>query len=309
MMSKITLFVTMLIVTISFAQTKVGDVQFNDVDTFDKTELMLNGAGSRDRMYAMALYLDFEVEGEEDGVMVAEKDTNMAVTIKVLAAGADAEFKKVIRNGLERATDGNAYLLEEKIREFLKILPAEISRYDIFKISYSKANKALSVYKRKELLGTMNEALEFKKALFKIWLGENPINEDLKKDLLASFQPNPVLGKWKTYDPESGVAISVVQLYIIKNKVYGTIEQMLRLSERDAVCYDCQGDDKNQKVEGLTIIKDMESKGKKYAGGQYTNVKDGKVSDCQLWIDEENNDILHVKYKGSGGTLEWKRVE
>ncbi|WP_025741110.1 chalcone isomerase family protein [Aquimarina pacifica] len=299
---------TILTAISSFGQTKVGDIQFNDIDVFGKEELMLNGAGSRDKMYAMALYLDFEVDGVEDGVMVAEKDRTMAVTIKVMTAGATSDFREVIRNGIERATDGNAYLLEDQIRDFLKILPGEINKHDIFKILYVKGGDLL-LFKRKELLGKISNGLEFKKALFKIWLGENPVNKDLKKDLLASFQPNPVLGKWKTYDPETGIAISIVQLYIIKNQVFGSIERMLRLSERDAVCYECAGDDKNQKVEGLVIIKDMVLKKGKYVDGKFTDVNNGRVSDCQLWVDVEELDVLNIKYKGSGGTNRWTRVE
>ncbi len=306
-MKKIIFYVTMFIVVSSYGQTKVGDIQFNDIDVFGGAELMLNGAGARDKMYAIALYLDFEVDGVEDGVMVAEKDATMAVTIKVMTSGAAKDFKELIRNGIERATDGNAYLIEDQIRDFLKILPEQINKYDIFKVVYHKGGD-VSLYKRKELLGKI-KGIEFKKALFKIWLGENPIDKILKKDLLASFQPNPVLGKWKTYDPKTGVALSIVQVYIINNRVYGSVERMLRLSERDAVCYECEGDDKNQKVEGLVIIKDMQLKKGKYVNGKFTDINTGKVSDCQLWVDLEELDVLNIKYKGSGGTHQWTKVK
>jgi uncharacterized protein (DUF2147 family) len=291
----------------SYAQTKVGNVGFNDVDIFDSVELMLNGAGSTQKLYAMALYLDFEVDGVEDGVLVAEKDITMAITIKIISSITDHKFKNIIRNGLERATDGNSYLLENQIRDFLNLLPDQINKFDIYKILYTKGGK-LTLYKGKKLLGTINSK-EFKKALFKIWLGENPIDIQLKKDLLASYEPNPILGRWKTYDKKTGVAISIVQLYIIKDKVYGTIQRMMRISERDAICYECQGADKNQNVEGLVIMKGLKPKGDKYVDGKFTNIKNGKVSECQIWIDEDEQDILNVKYKGGGGVHKWKRIK
>ena len=292
----------------SFAQTSVGDTRFNDVDVFDDVELILNGAGAVEKLYAMALYLDFEVDGVEDGVRVAEKDVTMAITVKITSSMGDNELKEIIRNGLERATDGNSYLLENQIRDFLNLLPNQINRFDIFKILYLKGG-TLKLYKNKESLGTINSK-EFKKALFKIWLGENPVDDELKKNLLASYEPNPILGRWKTYDKKTGVALKIVQLYIIKDKVYGSIQRMLRISERDAVCYECQGDDKNQNVEGLVILKDLRAKGDRYVNGKYTNIKDGKVSECQIWIDEEEDkDVLNVKIKGGGGVHQWKRIK
>lgn len=306
-MKKVIFYIALFYTVFSYTQTKAGGVHFNDVDVFNKEELMLNGAGAREKLYAMALYLDFEVDGVEDGIMVAEKDVTMAITIKITSSITDTEFKDIIRNGLERATDGNSYLLENQIRDFLNLLPNQINKFDIFKILYVKGGK-LTLYNNKELLGAINSK-EFKKALFKIWLGENPVDLKLKESLLASYEPNPILGRWKTYDKKTGVAISIVQLYIIESKVYGSIQRMLRISERDAVCYECQGADKNQNVEGLVILKDLKLKGSKYSGGKFTDIKTGKVSDCQIWINEDTKDILNVKYKGGGGVQEWKRIK
>jgi len=73
---------------------------------------------------------------------------------------------------------------------------------------------------------------------------------------------------------------------------------MLRESERDDVCFDCSGDDKNKKIEGLTILKGLTLKGDKYAGGTFTNVKTGEVSDCQIWTDPEKPDVLFINMSG-----------
>ncbi|GAA3513072.1 hypothetical protein GCM10022393_28610 [Aquimarina addita] len=308
---KTKLFLVLLFInTVCFSQTKVeGGIQFNDIDTFEGNELMLNGAGNRDKYYAIGLYLDFEVDGAQDGIMVAEKDATMALTVKITSGSLSTEdLKELFRNGLERATDGNSYLFEDQIRDFLNLIPKEINRYDIFRIVYLKG-KGLAITKNKKSLGSVGD-LEFKKAFFKIWLGSNPINAELKEDLLAAMPVNPVLGKWKAVDKETGVATSTVQLYMIKKKVFGAIEEMLRQSEKDNICYDCTGDDKNQKVEGLVILKNLQAKGDgKFVDGKYTNIKDGSVSDCQIWIEEDNPNILNVKYKGSGGTHQWLRIK
>jgi len=272
-------------------------------------ELMLNGAGERGRLYAIGLYLDFEVDGVEDGLLVSNKDVPMALTIKTTSDISGEDLRDIIRNGLERATDGNSYLMEDQIRDFLKILPIETNKYEIFKIIYTKDNN-ITLYKNKERLGSVKNSLEFKQALFKIWLGENPVDAKLKEDLLGSYDTNPILGQWKAYDKKTGVAINIVQLYMIKNEVFGSIQQMLRQSERDAVCYECEGDDRNQPVEGLVILRNLRNKsGFKYVNGKHTNIRNGKVSECQIWIDEDNMNILNVKYKGGGGVHQWKRIQ
>lgn len=290
------------------AQTRVGKTGFNDVDLFDETELVLNGAGAKGRDYAIALYLNFEVDGPEDGIMVAEKDADMAFTIKMTSSKDKDELKEMIRVGLERATDGNSYVLEEKIRDFIELIPSEILKYEIFRISYEKGG-VMKLFKNKEVVGTLKDTQEFKTAFFKIWLGTNPVDPELKIDLLGSSDVNPVLGSWKTFDKETGVALSIVRLYMIDKKLYGAIERMLRESERDAVCYKCQGEDKNQKVEGLVIIKDLKPKGNyKYDDGTFTDIVSGDIADSSIWVDDDNPDILKVRYKGGGGTHEWKRV-
>ena len=292
-----------------YAQTIVGKTGFNDVDTFDKTELVLNGAGAKGREYAIALYLNFEVDGPEDGIMVAEKDADMAFTIKMTSSKDKDELKEMIRIGLERATDGNSYVLEDKIRDFIALIPSEMLKYEIFRISYEKGG-VMKLYKNKEVVGRLDDAKEFKSAFFKIWLGTNPVDPALKINLLGSSDINPVLGSWKTFDKETGVALSIVRLYMIDKKLYGAIERMLRESERDAVCYKCQGEDKNQKVEGLVIIKDLKSKGNyKYDDGTFTDIVTGEIADSSIWIDDDHPNILKVKYKGGGGTHEWKRIK
>lgn len=298
------------ITLVSFSQTQVGIVQFNDVDDFNGTELVLNGAGERDKLYVLGLYLDldFNLDDLKNGVKVAEADATMAVTIKVISNSiTHKELKNLIRMGLERATDGNSYVFEKETRDFIGFMPDEIQKFDIFKILHTKGGK-ITLFKNKQVLGTL-ESLEFKKALFKIWLGDNPVNEKLRDEILGSVNQNPVLGRWKTFDRKTGVAINIVQIYTIKNELFGTIEQMLRQSQRDDVCFECKGADKNKKVEGLTIIKELKLKGENKYAGRFTNIIDGKVSNCQIWVEEDDHDILYVKYKGGGGVHKWKRMK
>ncbi len=295
----------------SIGQTKVGGLHFNDIEKIGGEELILNGAGVRvkssSKLYACGLYLNFEAGGKNDDIRIADKDATMVMTIKVISNVITPPiFEDMVRNGLEKATDGNSYKLENEIREFLSFFRGVFSKYEIYKLVYKKGD-GLYVYKNQKELGVV-KGLPFKKAVFRMWLGDNPVDEELKTSLLGDSGDNPIFGKWKSYYVKTGVAKSVVEIYAIKGKVYGRIDRMLRESERDAICYDCKGADKNQEVEGLVIIKGLKKDGSKYGDGMYTEIEDGEVSDCQIWIDKTNSNVLNVKYKGSGGTQKWRRV-
>ncbi|WP_459210709.1 chalcone isomerase family protein [Aquimarina rhabdastrellae] len=293
------------------AQTRVGGMQFNDSEKIGDIELILNGAGVRkdasSKLYAAGLYVDFEVEGKQDDMKVANMDATMGITIKVISnIITPPVFEEMLRNGLEKSTEGNSYKIEDDIRKFLGFFRGVFSKHEIYKLIYKKGD-GLYVYKNMRQLGKI-DGLEFKKAIFGMWLGDDPIDAELKTSLLGDSGDNPIFGKWKSYYVETGVAKSIIEIYTIKGEVYGVIDRMLRESERDAICYDCKGEDKNQEVEGLVIIKKLRKSGSKYSGGTFTNIEDGKVSSCQIWIDEDNQNLLNVKYKGSGGTQQWKRV-
>jgi hypothetical protein len=59
----------------------------------------------------------------------------------------------------------------------------KINKKDIFIIVYVP-NAGVSVYKNGSKKGTI-EGLDFKKALFGIWLGNNPADDDLKAGMLG----------------------------------------------------------------------------------------------------------------------------
>jgi hypothetical protein len=55
---------------------------------------------------------------------------------------------------------------------------------DNFNLIYTPLDKSIWVYKNNILEGKI-PGLEFKKAFFGIWLGQNPVDDDLKKSLLG----------------------------------------------------------------------------------------------------------------------------
>ena len=119
-----------------------------------------------------------------------------------------------------------------------------------------------------------------------------------------------IFGKWKTVDEATGEEKSVVEIYEENGKVYGKIIDIFDASRRDLICKFCKGDAYNKPILGLVIIKDLERVGAVYKRGTIINPEDGKVYDCRITLDDDNDDILQLRgyiaffYR----TQYWKRV-
>lgn len=120
-----------------------------------------------------------------------------------------------------------------------------------------------------------------------------------------------VVGSWKTIDDESGVEKSIVEIYQKDGKIYGKVKEILNKERADVVCDRCDGEKKDQPVQGMVIIEDMEKDGDQYSGGTILDPEKGKEYKCKIWVDEDNPNILNVRgyiaflYR----TQYWKRVQ
>jgi len=128
-----------------------------------------------------------------------------------------------------------------------------------------------------------------------------------------SVSAQSVLGKWKTIDDETGKPKSVVEIFERNGKLYGTIEKLFREphEDQDPTCRECTDDRRNKRVIGMEIIRDMVRDGKEYEDGTICDPKNGKVYDCEMWLDEKNPNILHVRgyVLFFFRTQTWHRVE
>ena len=126
-----------------------------------------------------------------------------------------------------------------------------------------------------------------------------------------SFAQHSVIGKWKTIDDETGKALSVVEIYESKGKVYGKVIEIFNPKNRNRVCENCSGEDKNKPILGLTIIKGLSKDGNEYNSGKILDPKNGKLYQCYITLD--SFDKLKVRgYIGIsllGRTQYWERVK
>lgn len=110
---------------------------------------------------------------------------------------------------------------------------------------------------------------------------------------------NPILGHWKTIDDETGRVKSIVEISEREGQLYGTVVELFRLPEedQDPHCDLCDDDRKDKRVLGMEIVRNMVQDGQKleWEDGTICDPKNGKVYDCEMWIDPDNMNELKVR--------------
>lgn len=126
-----------------------------------------------------------------------------------------------------------------------------------------------------------------------------------------SFAASP-LGIWKTIDDSSGEAKSYVTIFEENGKLSGKVTQILDPAKQDSICDQCKGDLKGQKVQGMTILWDMEKQGSTYDDGKIVDPESGKVYSANLKVLEDGKKLEVRGYIGFsliGRSQTWERVE
>ena len=114
--------------------------------------------------------------------------------------------------------------------------------------------------------------------------------------LLVSFSVSSqsIFGKWKTVDVETGEDKSIVEIYKKDGKVFGKIIDILK-GNKDAVCSKCEGKNKNKKILGFELIKNLTKSGVFYRNGSIIDPEKGNKYKCRLSIDSAKPNILEVR--------------
>ena len=178
-------FVALCLVAASASAMEIGGVDLPDELTIGEKVLKLNGAGLRKKMwikvYAGGLYLP---EKNGDATQVIQADETMAIRMHFIYDGVSAE--KLIsawNEGFEKATGGKTEAIADSINVFNGYYTAEAKEGHVHELVY-EPGKGVTVTINGEVKGVI-PGLEFKKALFGIWLCGEPADEGLKKGMLG----------------------------------------------------------------------------------------------------------------------------
>lgn len=172
--------------SLTMAQTVIEGKTFPNTLSTEKGDLVLNGGGVREKMwidlYVAGLYLTAK---SNNGAEITNADKEMAVRLHIVSSMINSEnMSEAINEGFVKSTGGNTAPVKDKIDAFIKVFAEPIKVDDIFKLVYLPG-EGVKIYKNEVYKSTVS-GLDFKKALFGIWLGNSPVSGSLKKGMLGN---------------------------------------------------------------------------------------------------------------------------
>ena len=151
----------------------------------DGFTLKLNGHGVREKLwidlYDVALYLPRK---SHDARNIIEADEPQLLRLVIVSSLISKKrMEKGIREGFERSTHGHTEKMKDRIDRFTEAFGKVLGKEDRIDLFY-QPGKGVTVLKNGKPMTTL-EGKDFKEALWGIWLGDNPVQKSLKKDLLG----------------------------------------------------------------------------------------------------------------------------
>jgi hypothetical protein len=168
------------------AQVTISDVTLPGTLKAGNTNLILNGGGTRVKLfmdiYVAGLYLTAK---NTNGDAIAKANEAAAVRLQITSSMATSErMADAVKEGFQKSTGGNTKPIQAKVDRFLKLFSQEpIVKTNIFELVY-EPGVGVKVSKNGKLLDTI-DGLDFKTALFGIWLGNDPVDKNLKAGMLG----------------------------------------------------------------------------------------------------------------------------
>lgn len=168
------------------AQTTINGITLPAKIKQETTELVLNGGGVRTKvffkLYVAGLYLPAK---NKNGNEIAAADKATAIRLTITSGLVDSEkMSEAIREGFGKSMKGNTAPLKTQIDNFIGTFKKEeIKEGDTFELWYIPGT-GVKAFKNGKLQTTV-AGLDFKKALFGIWLSDSPVDDDLKEGLLG----------------------------------------------------------------------------------------------------------------------------
>ncbi|WP_111656016.1 chalcone isomerase family protein [Isoalcanivorax indicus] len=154
----------------------------------DGTKLVLNGEGVRNRffmdIYTAGLYLS-ETNGNAEEIV--QKDAVQAVRLKITSSRVSrARFIDSIEDGIRKSAGDDfpryAPFIDE-LREEMDAQDIQINVGDLFGFDYVPG-EGTRILRNGEVMRVI-EGLDFKQVLFGIYLGNDPIQDSLKREMLG----------------------------------------------------------------------------------------------------------------------------
>lgn len=183
-MKKLVAFAAALaLVAVPLLAASVEGVRIPDTVTVGGKTLKLNGAGVRRKMivrvYVCALYLE---NTTKDAAAIIASNETKSMHLKMMRAVEGPKISGAIVEGFENNSNTLMAALRPRLDQLAKMIP-DVKEGDEIALTWVP-DQGTVVNVRGTTTGTI-EGRDFADALFSVWLGANPVQDDLKTDLLA----------------------------------------------------------------------------------------------------------------------------
>ena len=162
---------------------QLDGVTLEDRVTAGKQELQLNGMAVRTRfffkVYVAGLYLE---NSSRDAAAVVSSEQIKQMSLHVLRSLKASQVTEAIEEGFEKNSKQQMGNLKDRLKKFDAMF-SDVKDGDQILMTYGPG-KGTSVSIKGVEKGTV-EGKDFADALYNVWLGQNPVQEDLKKALLG----------------------------------------------------------------------------------------------------------------------------
>jgi hypothetical protein len=162
---------------------EVAGVSLPETTTVDGKTLKLNGMGLRKKVvfkvYVAGLYLETP---SRDAATVISSDQVKRMQLSVLRSLSSHQVSEAIEEGFEKNSKANMAALKPKLEKLETMIP-NVEKGDQILLTYVPGKGTVVSAKNAEK-GVI-EGKDFADALFSVWLGASPVQEDLKKALLG----------------------------------------------------------------------------------------------------------------------------
>ena len=177
----------LLLVPLAAMAAEVAGVKIEDKTRIGSTDLVLNGAGLRKRaffqVYAMGVYVQ---QRSGNAATVVEQPGPKRVAIHMLRnVGADA-FNEALAEGIRaNSPEAEAKALEPRLKELGAIIGGVGEAKKGMAILLDWTGAETQVVIQGKPVGKPIAGEDFYRALLRIWVGDRPVQDDLKKALLG----------------------------------------------------------------------------------------------------------------------------
>lgn len=167
---------------------EVEKIKFDDKVSLGGSELVVNGAGVRTKFgkrYVAVLYVPAK-SGDANAVLNSKGPKR--VTLHLLKDGDGKTFAKAFAGGMEdNSTPAELAAIKDRLKQFSEYMVSmgDVKEGTLVTLDWIP-EKGTQINVNGKPLGKEIAGEDFFKALLRVWLGETPVQKDLKAALLGT---------------------------------------------------------------------------------------------------------------------------